>query len=1160
MASISLPEAPPPFHCDICARAEYATKAGPGCVACPAFKGAHYFPQPDGSEYADVLVVGDAPIAPRLAVVGGKTIPDNALFHQPFRDDGARVLKNAIKEVQKQHPEFAALDFRYVYAVKCAVDAPSKAVITACRTPLKSEVARLAAARNADAPERSLTVIACGVPALHALGIPVRSEKEAIGRVYDNVKFGDAYLTVVFTRSLKALAVAVGKYSSVLADVERAMRIATHAEIRSLTRAEIEKDYIYPKTLSEVKDVLQHAFEYTREGVEHLDWKVAFDTETNTLHPHWKGTKLVAVSLAWDDGKAATIPLWHKETPYDPAAAYEHVLWFLRSGKPLVWFNAKYDFKVFWRLGFPLGDVGKIAWDVFCAEHVLEEDKKGQYNLKYLTKQELPFLSGYEDRLHDELVKADSANFSDVQVSSTRAVKLPRTIASALERAVAAGLIKDVQFRPETAKKTLERLKQLPLGDEAGLLKLREQVSDLSLLLTAKANGEFTGKAEREAAKDRKRKGGFEDVPLAELCFYAAVDSDAARRLAVKQSARMYEEDDKFERWRRQVHEEIVSGPPNSELSKYRVDILCEHPAPLHRLVKQDYLPRQTQLAKIEYQGINIDQDYRAWGEKALDNTISSTTDKIFELCGEQFPLGSPKKLAGYLFLGGVGYKHPDPELAEQMARENPETIRYVGGRIMYRSQHYTVKGQMQTGEAVLKSLVTRYKCPLANLLMSLKKADKAKNSFFKNIGILSNMFDDGKIHPGYNITGTSTGRLSSSSGVDGVGFNNQNIIKGMIGALRDMRGNLVLDAKGQPVFEGVKCKKLFIPDDDSFCFGNADAKGAEVSIFAGYAKDEALINALLGGMDAHCFFSAECLNPNLVAAGLHGEERRIALANAAIDDDHAWTYDDFMSGKDCEFGQKAPDGTVITVCRHNDHKYCKRLKSLRDNIKRLVFGLLYGAGVKKIADIAGINLELAQQIKKLLFTKFPTLEAFINQTIWEMRTFGIVETYHGRRRRFSLGKYAPNALRAKAERQAVNFKIQATNSDIVMMVLCWVADVIERDLKGRLLLTVHDSIGFQVPKKYAHQIPEIFKKYGTERVARECPWLPVPYRWDVELGPSYGEVMGAEKYLAGLPAPLPLPELDGCIEEEIFDDLRDPDEHELAPSTKPPRRAPKLG
>ncbi len=39
-------------------------------------------------------------------------------------------------------------------------------------------------------------------------------------------------------------------------------------------------------------------------------------------------------------------------------------------------------------------------------------------------------------------------------------------------------------------------------------------------------------------------------------------------------------------------------------------------------------------------------------------------------------------------------------------------------------------------------------------------------------------------LHPGYNIHGTGTGRLSSSSGVKGLGFNNQNVPKGSIGAL----------------------------------------------------------------------------------------------------------------------------------------------------------------------------------------------------------------------------------------------------------------------------------------------------------------------------------------------------------------------------------------
>ena len=1129
MATITLPEPPPPFSCAICAKPEMVHKAGPGCTACPAYKDVHYYPQSEGSEYADVIVLGDAPVSPRLPFVNGKSVPDTSLFHQSFKDDGSRVLKNAIKAVQMKRPDvYGALNFRYVYAVRCAMETPSKAAITACRTPLKTELSRVAGFRNPGGVEKTLLVIACGVTSLHALGIPVRSEKEAIGRVFDNILFGDVVLTVVYTMSLKALSVAVGKYTSVLADIERALRIATNEEVRTLPRAEIEKDFIYPKTLDEVRALVRHVFEYTGDqSVLPLDWKISFDTETNTLHPHWEGTKLVAVSFAWDVGKAATVALWHKETEYDPQAAYEEICWLLNSGKPVVWFNAKYDFKVFWRLGWRQSDVGRIVWDVYLAEHVLEEDKKQQYSLKYLTKQNLPQLAGYEDKLHDELQKNDSAPLTQVQVTEKKAIKLPSAVADAFQRCYGAKLVKTTAFRIPTLEKHLDS----PKTPE-------ELKADLRILISAKTNGEFTaGAAEKAAKKEKKQKGGFENVSLKEMRFYAAVDADATRRLYLHQRTRMAEEDDKFARWRQQVATEISFAPPGSDLERFRVDVLCHEEAPLERLVKADYVPRQTQLAKIEYNGININQEYREWGARALDNTINATTEEIYKICGEKFKLGSPKKLAGFLFEGGTGYVHPDPELAAQIAAENPEHVRYVGGRMLFRAQHYTVKGAMQTSEDVLKHLVTRYKCPLANLLMTLKKADKARNSFFQNIGTLSNMFGDGRIHPGYNLTGTSTGRLSSASGVDGVGFNNQNIPKGYLGALRDLRGNLILDDQQRPVFEGVKCKRLFIPDDDSYCFGNADAKGAEVSIFAGYSKDAALISALVDGMDAHCFFASECLNPDLVAAGLTGEARRLALAKASIDDDHAWSYDDFLKGKDDLLPDKA---------------YGKKLKALRDNIKRLVFGMLYGAGVRKIADIAGINLDLAKKIQELLFNKFPTIKAFIDQTIWEMRMFGIVETYHGRRRRFSLGRYAPSALRSKAERQAVNFKIQATNSDIVLTVLCWVAEVIERDLKGRLLLTVHDSIGFQVPKKYAHQVPEIFKMYGTDRVAKECPWMPVPYRWDVELGPNYGDVISAGKYIANLPPDLPTPELDGYTEEEIMEDLRDPDEHELPALTKP--------
>lgn len=1122
MAAVSLPLPPPPFQCPICEKPENALKAGPACETCPAYKGSHYFPSGDGPSPADIVVVGDVPTAPRVFLVGGKAAPGFDTQHFSFKEDGGKVLKNAIAEVQKRNPAYKFLSTRYVYGVKCAVDSPSKAVITACSTPLKVELNRIAAVRG----PTNLTVIACGVHALHSLGIPVKGEKEALGRVYQNVQFGDAVLTVVFTRSIKAIGAAVGKYASLLADVERAMRIATNSEVVRLPRDEVERNYIYPKTIEEVRAVVRKIYEYARPGVSHLDWKITCDTETNTLHPHWDGLELVAVSFAWDEGQATTIPLWHKETPYDPQAAYEEVCWLLRSGKPIIWFNAKYDFKVFWKKGWPLGDVGTIAWDVYLAEHTLEEDKKGLYSLKYMTKQDFPELSGYEDRLHDELEKQDTTGLTTVEVKAGKSMKLPPAVAEALERAIKGKYIKNASFQLAALQKKIEKLAALEAPPDV--------VSDLRLLVNAKKGGEFSGKAEKEAQREKEIKGGFENVSLSEMYFYAAVDADVTRRAALRQVARMREEDDRINAWREHIRKEIATAIPGSEIAGRRVEVLCPNPSPLRHLVQEHGVKLQTELAKIEYQGVNIDQDYREWGSKALTTTVGTTTQEVYKLCGEAFNINSGRKLVGFLF--EHGYHHPDPELAAQIAEENPKTVYYRGGRMFYKPGHYTVKGAVQTGSDVLKHLVQRYKCPLANLLMSLKKADKALNSFFVNIGKLSTMWGDGRLHPGYNITGTSTSRLSSSSGIKRIGFNNQNIPKGLIGALKNSYGELIRTPDGKIIFEGVKCKNLFIPDDSSMCFGNGDAKGAEVTVFAGYSGDDALNEALINGLDAHCFFASRCLNPDLVAAGLTGNDRKLALAKAGIDDDHAWSYEDFYLGKDDKLADKA---------------YGKRLKALRDNIKRLVFGILYGAGIKKIADIAGINLDLAEQIQKLLFAEFPTIPTFVEHTTWEMGMFGLVESYTGRRRRFSLGKYAPKSLKSRAERQAVNFMIQETSSTIVLRVLYKLARILEGDYGGRLLLTVHDSVGFQVPRKYAHEMKDLFHQIGTKEVAKENPWLKAPYRWDVELGESYGSVMGADEFCKNLPPPLPKPELEGYTEEEVFDALRDPDSHDMPEKTK---------
>lgn len=1139
MATVTLTEPPGPFSCALCSLPQWRDKGGDGCKTCPAFKDTHYHPMDVGIEAADIIVLGDTPAAPRpLNLIGGRQAPAPLLLHQTFEDAGGKVVRLAIERVLSRR-EFSHLGPYYTYAVKCTADNPKKDVIYHCGNFLQKTVARISDRRQEAGKTSPLVVLACGKAALSALGIHVGAEEEALNRVFDDVKYGGTLLQVVATRSLKAIGTQSGKFNMLLADCERAALVATKSLVRTSTRALIEKEYVYPKTIREVEDLVTHVINYTEGDIAPLDWKISFDTETNTLHPNWVGTKLLSVSFAWGRGKAASVALWHPQnTMYDPAVAYEEIKRLLQSRKPLIWHNGKYDYKVFWRLGWPQGDVGNTYWDTMLAEHALEEDKKQGYSLKVLTKQRIPELSGYEDILQAMLEKgndelkpeemADEQEEAQEAEASGNPMGLPTVLLTAYNKAVELKLISSPKFRAGTLEKVLTKWEEK--DPEIGKM--------LKLLISAKKNGEFTESGGKKKADTGKTElGGFESIPLDELMFYGAVDADATRRIGVIQARRMAEEDASVNKARLQVEQyQKVSRDPRDR--QFPVQRICPYPKPLLRLVQNEYLPRQRELAKIEYNGVNIDLKYLDASMPSLTQTIDHTANSIFTIAGgATFKLGSTQKLAQLLF--SEGYRHPDPEAAAALAERYPGEVTFDGTKIRYKPAAYTAKGAIQTSDSVMKALTRKYDCPLANLLLTYKKAYKARNTFFANIRALALYFGDNKLRAGYGLINTSTGRLSSRVKIGDARFNAQNVPKGYIGAMNDHRGKAILDANGKKVFEGVNCKKLFIPDEPGMVFANCDAKGAEVTIYAAYSKDPALIEALRAGLDPHCFFGSECLNPALVGAGLVGEARRLALAKAGIDDHHAWSYADFLMGKDCSYGKQKADGTREAHCATGEHDYCKRLKALRDNIKRLVFGMLYGAGITKIAEIAGISLDFAKKIQELLFTKFPTIRTFMERTKWELRTFNLVEAFNGRRRRFLLGKGAPSDLRAQAERQAINFKVQGTSSDIVLSVLCWIAPVIENDMGGRLLLTVHDSIGLQVPNRYAHQLKDLITKYGTDQVAAACPWLPSPYRWDVEGGPSYGELSDMASYVAGLPKVVDPTDALGYTEEEQFDDLR---------------------
>jgi DNA polymerase I-like protein with 3'-5' exonuclease and polymerase domains len=586
------------------------------------------------------------------------------------------------------------------------------------------------------------------------------------------------------------------------------------------------------------------------------------------------------------------------------------------------------------------------------------------------------------------------------------------------------------------------------------------------------------------AAKKMADDFGFEFVPLKHLNVYGAIDADVTRQLTLIQRKRMITEQRELSARRKKLgtnkYFQMLAAPG------------IKSPEPLKDLMFQQLLPVTHTLARMEETGMRVDREYVLDLAEKMDKSMR---EYKIELLGMLPPhtLGSqefnPKSVAQLRkILFGAGYAHP----------VTGESVCHTGV-IPEEDIPRTDTGLISTNAKFLRVLKNQYDCRFSNTLLKYRALTKARDTFIENILVLSE--EDGRMHTTFNIHGTATGRLSSRD------ENMQNIPKKI--------GNHNL-------------KRCFIPTDpDNQVIMNADAKAAEVRIYAAYSRDKNLIVALNDGLDPHSFFSSKVLNPATILDGVSPSDRAGVLLLVGIDDTHDWSYEDFQKRGYYIGTEKNPGPDVA---------YGQKLDKLRSNIKRVVFGILYGAAPKKISSIVGIPEAQAAAIIESLFRMFPTIPEYISRTKEKVQYLGTVETFFGRRRRFNL-RGMTFKMRNKAERQAVNMLIQSTSSEIIMRVICSVDEAIRHDFGGNLLITVHDSLVAEIPKKYISQMPDFIQEYGVAAVNQQYSWLPVPFLWDVEVGPSYGQLSDVDKYLAGNAQETAVSE-DDYLEHEIKSDF----------------------
>lgn len=197
--------------------------------------------------------------------------------------------------------------------------------------------------------------------------------------------------------------------------------------------------------------------------------------------------------------------------------------------------------------------------------------------------------------------------------------------------------------------------------------------------------------------------------------------------------------------------------------------------------------------------------------------------------------------------------------------------------------------------------------------------------------------------------------------------------------------------------------------------------------------------------------------------------------------------------------------------------------KEERRFAKTINFGVLYGMSPFGLSQALNIPQELAAKFIFEYFHNHQGIKEYIEETTYQVRKKGYVETTFGFRRPLPNIKSDNRTLREADERMAVNTPIQGTAAEILKLSMIELShklrtmthtesihrrgteksngaiQQINNTAGSRLILTVHDELVVECPAKQAKQIAELMKEV-MESVVKLC----VPITVEVGVGDNW--------------------------------------------------------
>jgi DNA polymerase-1 len=168
---------------------------------------------------------------------------------------------------------------------------------------------------------------------------------------------------------------------------------------------------------------------------------------------------------------------------------------------------------------------------------------------------------------------------------------------------------------------------------------------------------------------------------------------------------------------------------------------------------------------------------------------------------------------------------------------------------------------------------------------------------------------------------------------------------------------------------------------------------------------------------------------------------------------------------------------------------------------KAINFGLMYGMSAFGLARQLGVDRGEASDYMARYFSRYPGVHAFMDATRERAHRDGYVETLFGRRLYLENLSSRNQALRAGAERAAVNAPMQGTAADIIKRAMIAVAAWLKGRDDARMLMQVHDELVFEVRADAVDTVRDAIRQHMSGAAE-----LRVPLVVDVGVGKNWDE------------------------------------------------------